>query len=103
MAELGWPMAESWRLQPYWGVTLALLAAQESRPRAAAALLGYAQARLAAAGMVLETNEARALAESRALALDALDETAFECLQSTGKGWTDEHAGSVALAQSELA
>ena len=103
MAELGWPMAESWRLQPYWGGTLAMLAAQERRPRAAAALLGYAQARLAAAGMGLETNEARTMTESRAMALAALGEDAVASLESTGRGWTDAHAGGVALATAELA
>lgn len=102
MAELGWPMAEAWRLQPYWGVTLALLAAQECRPRAAAALLGYAQARQAAAGTVLETNEARAMAQARAIALSALGEAAFDILEHGGQGWADPRAGAVALARSDL-
>jgi len=102
VAEAGWPMAASWRLQPYWGVALSLLAALEDRPRAAAALLGYARGRLAEAGMVVEANEARTLDRAQALAEAALGDAACRALQDAGRLWADERAGAVALATSEL-
>ena len=102
VAEAGWPMAASWRLQPYWGVALSLLAALEARPRAAAALLGYAHARLAGAGLTVEANEARTLARAQALAVAALGEAVCTALQDIGRQWADERAGAVALDTRDL-
>jgi hypothetical protein len=103
MAELGWPMATNWQLQPFWGVTLSLLAALEGRPRASAGLHGYAQARLAAAGVVAETNEARALQRGQALARAALGDAVVDALCRTGEAWSDEMAGAAGLARADIA
>ena len=40
LAQIGWPLGLRFGLQPYWADYLALLAALEARPRAAARLSG---------------------------------------------------------------
>jgi hypothetical protein len=102
MAALAWPMAVNWRLQPYCGAALSLLAALEGRPRASAALNGYAQARLAAAGVAVETNEANALKRAAGLARAALGDEVVQALHRAGEAWSDAHAGEVALATADL-
>lgn len=102
VAEVGWPLSAGWRLEMYWGVALALLAAQEGRPRTAALLQGYAQARLAASGASLEPNEAKALQRTREMAEPALGPALFEALGRQGRDWPDERVGPVALARTDL-
>lgn len=102
MAELAWPMAAAWRLQPYLGVALALLSTLEGRPRAGAGLHGYARARLAEAGVHVETNEDRALQRTETLAREVLGDTRFEVLHRVGESWPDERAGAVGLAPTDI-
>ena len=98
VAEAGWPMAAAQALQPYWAATLALLAAREGRPRAAALLAGCCEARMGAVGEVLESNEARSLAQACEFALLALGQAAFEAVLAEGALLGDEQLGQVALA-----
>lgn len=101
VAERGWPMAASWRLQPYWAVIFAGLAAQEGRVRSAAGLLGCAHARLAALGGEPEPNEARALAEAERLARAGLEPSAFDAQREAGAAWDDERLGAAGLARAD--
>ena len=98
VAEAGWPMAAAQALQPFWAATLALLAAREGRPRAAALLAGCCEARMSAVGEVLESNEARSLAQAREFAAQALGPAAFEAALAEGALLGDEQLGQVALA-----
>lgn len=98
VAEAGWPMAAARALQPFWAATLALLAAREGRPRAAALLAGCCEARMSAVGEVLESNEARSLAQAREFAAQALGPAAFEAALAEGALLGDEQLGQVALA-----
>jgi predicted ATPase/DNA-binding winged helix-turn-helix (wHTH) protein len=102
MAELAWPMAPAWRLQPYLGVSLALLATLEGRPRAGAALHGFALARLAEAGLKVEINEDRALRRTEMLARAALGDARFDALHRVGESWPDERAGTAGLARIDI-
>lgn len=102
VAEAGWPLSAGWRLEMYWGVALAQLAAQERRPRTAALLSGYAQARMAASGAPLEPNEAKALQHARELSEALLGATLFEALAQQGRDWPDDRVGPLALAATDL-
>ena len=102
MAELAWPMAAAWKLQPYLGVALALLSTLEGRPRAGAGLHGYARARLTEAGVHVETNEERALQRTEALARAALGDARFEALRRVGESWPDERAAAAGLARTDI-
>ncbi len=101
VAEAGWPMAASQALQLFWTATLALLAAREGRSRAAALLAGCCESRMSAVGEVLESNEARSLAQAREFALLALGPTAFEAARAEGALLGDAQVGQVALAQDD--
>jgi hypothetical protein len=102
MAELAWPMAPAWRLQPYLSVPLALLATLEDRPRDGPGLHGFARARLAEAGLKVEINEDRALRRTEALARAALGDARFEALHRVGESWPDERAGTAGLAPIDI-
>lgn len=97
----GWPGAASWMLQPYWGLALALLAALEDRPRAAAALLGYADRIFGQRGERPEPNEARTRARAEGIATAALGAQAVAVLASRGALLTDEQAGRLGLARED--
>ena len=77
VAQAAWPQAMRFELQHAAATYLALLAALEQRPRAAARLLGYAQAFYAAREEAIEANEAAATTRARSLATAALGEAAF--------------------------
>ncbi|MBX3636430.1 MAG: winged helix-turn-helix domain-containing protein [Rubrivivax sp.] len=97
----GWPGAASWMLQPYWGLALALLAALEGRPRAAAALLGYADRIFSQRGERPEPNEARTRARAEDIATAALGAQAMAVLASRGALLADEQAGRLGLARED--
>ena len=86
----------SW--QPYWADHLALLAALEQRPRAAAQLLGYADAAYAAIATAREVNEARAIERARAICVAALGEETVAKLQRDGARLADGDLAALALA-----
>ncbi len=103
VAERGWPMAAAWRLQAFWGVSLALLAGLENRPRAAARLLGYADERLRGIGERHEPNEARTRLRVQALLDSHLSAESIASLAREGVALTDAQVGALAFAGSELA
>jgi hypothetical protein len=89
-------------LQPYWADQLALLAALEGRPRAAARLAGCADARNAKRGP-REPTDARAVERARALAHEALGEAVFERLHAEGKAFGDADLERFAFAEEDAA
>lgn len=96
-----WPGAATWMLQPYWGLALALLAALEGRPRAAAALLGYADRIFRQRGERPEPNEARTRSRAEGLAVAALGAEAVAALAGRGALLNDEQAGRLGLARED--
>ena len=95
------PTAGNWLLQPYWGLVLALLAALEGRPEAAAALLGYSEHGLRQRGERLEPNEARTRARAEELAAKALGKEAMAAGRRTGALLSDAQAGRLGLARED--
>jgi len=98
LARAGWQHGRLFELQPYWATYCAALAALESRPRAAARLAGYADARYATRGEPRETNEAAAHARACALADAALGRAEFERLQDEGRLLGDDQIEAIAFA-----
>jgi len=98
LAQAGWPHRRLFDMQPYWATYLALLAALEDRPRAAARLAGYADARFAAREEPREPNEAAADARACMLARAALGDAEFERLQADGRLLTDDAIEVIAFA-----
>jgi hypothetical protein len=94
----GWPQALQLSWQPYWADYLALLAAIEGRPQAAARLIGYADARYAAAGTAREINEARAVERAGRLVAARLGAAAFERLKAAGAKIGDDDVAGLAFA-----
>ena len=83
VAQAGWPQAARFELQPYWADHLALLAALERRPRAAAKLAGYADAANSGED-IREPNEAAAIDKARRIVREALGDEVFERLHIQG-------------------
>jgi len=77
VAQAAWPQAMRFELPHIAAAYLALLAALERRPRAAAQLVGYAQAGYTQRQEAIEGNESAALARAHALATAVLGETAL--------------------------
>jgi predicted ATPase len=102
VAAAAWPSAGTWLLQPYWGLALALLAALEQRPRAAACLLGFADRHYRERGEQPEPNEARARARAAALVAATLDAETAAALARQGAAMNDEQAGRLALASDDF-
>lgn len=71
-AVLGWKMAERFGMQAWWADYLALLAALDGRPQAAALLLGFADAAYQRTQDHREPNEAAAAARVRQLLVSTL-------------------------------
>ncbi len=93
-----WPGAATWLLQPYWGLALALLAALEGRPRAAAALLGYADRIFSQRGERPEPNEARTRERAEGIAVAVLGIETLAAIVRRGALLNDERAGRLGLA-----
>ena len=98
LAQDGWPQALRLGWQPYWADYLALLAALEQRPRAAARLLGYANAAYAVIATAREVNEARAADRSAALCRAQLAPATYEQLERDGARWADADIAMLAFA-----
>lgn len=96
-----WPDLGTWRLQPYWALALALLAALEGRPRASAALLGFADRHYRQRGEQPEPNEARTRARADGLAAAALGAEVAAAMARQGALMNDEQAGRLGLAQQD--
>jgi predicted ATPase/DNA-binding winged helix-turn-helix (wHTH) protein len=98
LAQDGWPQALRLGWQPYWADYLALLAALEHRHRAAAGLLGFADAAYAAIGTAREVNEARAAERAAAASVEQLGRAAFEQRRHDGKRLADTDIAALAFA-----
>jgi hypothetical protein len=81
---------------------LALLAALEQRPRAAAKLLGYADAAYAAIATAREVNEARAVVRAANICCETLSAAMFEQLQRDGARLADADLAELAFATDEV-
>ena len=98
LAEEGLSQAMRLGWQPYWADVLALLAALERRPRAAAKLLGYADAAYAAIATAREVNEARAVERAAQISVTDLGSDAFEALRRDGARLADADLAALAFA-----
>lgn len=98
LAEAGWPSAPLFGWQILWADYLALLAALEGRPQAAARLIGYADAAYATREILRQSNEAAAIDRARTLARAALGEATFGHLQAEGATLRDEQIAVIAFA-----
>jgi len=83
LAEQSWAQAAHVELQSDWCDHLALLAALERRPRAAARLAGHSAARHVS-GLMAAVSEARSNARAQRLAREALGDAEFERLMAEG-------------------
>ena len=93
----GWSQAGRLELQWAWLDYLALLAALERRPAAAARLCGCSAAAYDRLGERRETNEAAAFDRARRLAAAALGDSDFERLQAEGRSLRDEDIEALAF------
>jgi predicted ATPase/DNA-binding winged helix-turn-helix (wHTH) protein len=96
-----WPQSIAFELQHYAAVYLALLAALERRPRAAARLLGYAEVTYAARQEARETNEAVAATRAESLARTALGDREFQLQHAEGTALRDEDIPAIAFARDD--
>lgn len=85
VAQAAWAQAVAFDLLHVAAAYLALLAALEQRPHAAALLLGHAEQAYAARAEAIETNEAAAMRRARTLAQAALGEAGFAQAHSNGR------------------
>ncbi|MFT3957203.1 MAG: adenylate/guanylate cyclase domain-containing protein [Piscinibacter sp.] len=97
----GWAQAPVFDMQPFFADYLALLAALEGRPDAAARLAGYADVGNARVGE-REPNEAAAYARAVQLARAALGDAAFDRLHVEGAALRDADIESLAFAEGGL-
>jgi hypothetical protein len=102
IAQAAWPQSIVFELQHYAAGYLALLAALESRPRAASRLLGYAEAIYEARKETRETNEAVAMTRASVLSKAALGETAFSAEFAEGSRLRDADIGALAFARDDV-
>lgn len=101
VAQAVWPQALAFEAQHYAAAYLALLAALQPRPRAAARLLGYAEAAYAAREEVRETNEAAAMTRARTLATQALGDAVFIHLHAEGGRLGDADISGLAFGNED--
>ena len=100
--QAGWEKAATFRLQRAYADYLALLAALEARPRAAARLVGYSDSANAPAGP-RQTNEAAAIERAARLARAVLGDAAFECLRTEGTALGEADITALAFARDDAA
>jgi len=96
VAQAAWPQVVAFELQHSAAACLALLAALEGRPRAAARLLGYAQAIYAARAEAIEANERTSMERARALAAAVLGAAEFAAAHAAGARVGDAEAAAIA-------
>lgn len=99
-AVLGWKMAERFGMQAWWADYLALLAALEGRPQAAALLLGFADATYVRTQDHREPNEAAAAARVRQQLATSLQADATQALLAAGALLPEAAVGALALEPS---
>jgi predicted ATPase/DNA-binding winged helix-turn-helix (wHTH) protein len=98
VAQSAWPQARAFDLQHCCAAYLALLAALEKRPNAAAQLLGYADAIYSARGETREMNESNAMMRAQAMAAASLGDAAFARLHAQGAAQRDADIAALAFA-----
>lgn len=101
LARTYWPMAQQFDMQAYWADYLALMAALEGRPAAAARLLGYGDAGYHAKAYTREVNEARAAQRAEQLSAAQLGRTAFDRLRAAGAALRDDDVTALAFAEQD--
>jgi predicted ATPase/DNA-binding winged helix-turn-helix (wHTH) protein len=103
MLQAAWAKAAAFEMQPYCADYLALLAALEHRPRAAAWLAGYSDAGYRAKSEGRERNEAAASERMAALAVAQIGAEAFENGRAGGCALTDDEVARIAFAATDMA
>jgi predicted ATPase/DNA-binding winged helix-turn-helix (wHTH) protein len=98
IAQQAWEKAPVFDVQHAAAAYLALLAALERRPHAAAQLVGYSEAIYARRDEVREANETAATQRARALATAALGDATFERLRADGAKLRDAEVAAIAFA-----
>jgi len=101
VARAAWDKVPAFDVQHAAAAYLALLAALEGRPRAAAQLVGYSEAIYAARDEVREANETAATNRARTLAAAALGDAAFDRLCAAGAKLRDVEIGAIAFATAD--
>ena len=101
IARDAWEKAPAFDVQHAAAAYLALLAALEHRPRAAAQLVGYSEAIYAARKEVREANETAATNRVRTLAAAALGDASFDRLRSAGARLRDAEIASIAFGTTD--
>lgn len=102
IAQAAWEKAPAFEVQHAAAAYLALLAALEHRPRAAAQLVGYSEALYAARDEVRETNETDATDRARTLAAAALGDAAFDRLCAAGAKLRDAEIRAIAFMTADV-
>jgi predicted ATPase len=97
----GWSEVVAFGMQVWWADQLALLAALESRPRAAARLVGYADALHAATGEHRDPMRSATMKRVMQLAAHALGEAAVQELKADGAKLDDGDIPAVAFGDSD--
>ena len=103
MLEAAWAKATAFEMQPYCADYLALLAAVERRPHAAAWLAGYSDEGYRAKSEGRERNEAAASQRVQALAVAEIGMAAFENARAGGCTLTDDQIADLAFATTDIA
>jgi hypothetical protein len=103
MLQAAWAKAAAFEMQPYCADYLALLAALERRPHAAARLAGYSDEGYRAKSEGRERNEAAASQRVQALAVAEIGLAAFESARAGGCALADDQIAALAFATSDLA
>jgi DNA-binding winged helix-turn-helix (wHTH) protein len=99
--QAAWAKAPAFELQPYCADYLALLAALEKRPHAAARLAGYADEGYRTKSEEREPNEAAASARVHACVIAAIGVEAFERARAQGHALADDQIAALAFATTD--
>ena len=102
VAQAAWEHAPAFDVQHAAAAYLALLAALEGRPQAAAQLVGYSEAIYAARGEVREGNETVATDRARTMAASALGDAAFDRWRAAGAKLRDAEIRAIAFATADV-
>jgi predicted ATPase/DNA-binding winged helix-turn-helix (wHTH) protein len=102
LLQAAWAKAGAFEMQPYCADYLALLAALERRPRAAAWLAGYSDEGYRAKSEGRERNEAAASERVRALAAARIGADEFESARAHGATLADGQVEALAFACADM-
>ncbi|HET9206088.1 MAG TPA: hypothetical protein VFO28_07635, partial [Burkholderiaceae bacterium] len=102
VAQSAWPQSVVFDVQHAAASYLALLAALEGRPRAAAQLLGFTTALYAARDETPEANELAALQRAQALAAAALGDGALQRARTEGAQLHEREIAALAFGQADV-